>query len=188
MTSDRDRLLAFLRERSYREGSFRLSSGGTSTYYVDAKLTTYDPRGFELIGRVLFDRLVELHIEVDAVGGLTMGADPVALAIGVESVRAGRPLRVFSVRKEPKAHGAGKLIEGVFQSGDRVIVIDDVVTTGASTLKAITGIREEGGVPVASLCLVDRLEGGRAAIEREGLRFEPIFTIEDLRAEARSAR
>ncbi|MBI1852966.1 MAG: orotate phosphoribosyltransferase [Planctomycetes bacterium] len=179
---ERDRLLAFLRERSYREGTFRLSSGATSNFYIDCKLTTYDPRGFEMIGRVMHAQLVALGLRVDGVGGLTMGADPIALAIGVESVRSGRPLRVFSVRKDAKSHGTKKLVEGVFEKGDRVLVIDDVITTGSSTLKAIAGIREEGGDPIAAFCLVDRLEGGRAAIEKEGVAFHPVFTIEDVRA------
>ncbi|MBI1852963.1 MAG: hypothetical protein HYR85_21690 [Planctomycetes bacterium] len=134
------RLLAFLRERSYREGTFRLSSGATSSFYIDCKLTTYDPRGFEMIGRVMHAQLVALGLRVDGVGGLTMGPDPIALAIGVESVRSGRPLRVFSVRKDAKSHGTKKLVEG-----------------------------------------------GRAAVEKEGVAFHPVFTIDDLRASARRA-
>lgn len=166
--SDHDRLLALLAERSARRGHFTLASGRQSTLYIDARLTTMSPDGLALIGPLALAALVESAWAVDAVGGLTLGADPVSYAIAYASALEGRPLRAFTVRKEAKAHGTGRLIEGPFREGDRVAVIEDVITTGGSALRAVDAIRAAGGVVAGVLALVDREEGGREALEAAG--------------------
>ena len=163
------RLVALLAERSARRGQFTLSSGRQSTLYVDARLTTMSPDGLALIGPAALDALDRAGWAVDAVGGLTLGADPVSYAIAYASQLAGRPLRAFTVRKEAKAHGTGRLIEGPFREGDRVVVVEDVVTTGGSALRAAAAVRAAGGTVAGVLAVVDREEGGREAIEAEGL-------------------
>ncbi|HVV70457.1 MAG TPA: orotate phosphoribosyltransferase [Verrucomicrobiae bacterium] len=166
----KERLLALLKKQSVFHGDFVLSSGARSNVYVDCKLTTLDPTGACLAGEVMFslirDYAKEHGLKLDAVGGLTMGADPLALAIGIESVRSehGPRLQVFSVRKSPKAHGQNKLIEGNFQPGNRVVVLDDVITRGESTLKAIEAVEQSGGHVDLVVALVDREEGGRQKI------------------------
>ena len=165
----RDRLVALLAERSARRGTFTLASGRQSTLYIDARLTTMSPEGLSIIGPLGFERIEQLGWEVDSVGGLTLGADPISYAISYASAGTPRPLRAFNVRKEAKTHGTGKLIEGPFRAGDSVAVIEDVITTGGSALKAVEALRAAGGRPRGVLALVDREEGGREAIEREGL-------------------
>jgi orotate phosphoribosyltransferase len=167
--SDHDRLLALLAERSARRGRFTLASGRQSTLYIDARLTTMSPDGLALIGPLALTALRESGWTLDAVGGLTLGADPVSYAIAYASALAGSPLRAFTVRKEAKAHGTGRLIEGPFREGDHVAVIEDVITTGGSALRAIESIRAAGGIVSGVLALVDREEGGREAIEGAGL-------------------
>lgn len=179
-------LLSILKEKSVCEGSFTLASGAQSDLYVDAKLTTLDPRGAHLVGEVGW-RLVEetaqrLGVHVDAIGGLTMGADPIALSIGIAAFNhnpSAAP-QTFAVRKTPKSHGRNKLIEGNFSSGDSVVVVDDVITTGGSTLKAIAAVEASGGKVAFVLVLVDREEGGRQAIEQGGHKVVSIFTREDV--------
>ena len=127
------------------------------------------PDGLALIGPLAFDAIEASAWEVDAVGGLTLGADPVTYAIAYASALANRPLRAFTVRKEAKAHGTGRLIEGPFRSGDRVAVIEDVITTGGSALRATEAVRSAGGIVAGVLALVDREEGGREALEAAGL-------------------
>jgi orotate phosphoribosyltransferase len=166
---DHDRLLTLLAERSARRGQFTLASGRQSTLYIDARLTTMSPDGLALIGPLAFTRLCESGWNVDAVGGLTLGADPVSYAIAYASARAQRPLRAFTVRKEAKTHGTARLIEGPFRRDDRVAVVEDVITTGGSALRAVDAVRAAGGVVVGVLALVDREEGGREALERAGL-------------------
>src|SRR5262245_14460229 len=151
VTEAKQRLLTILKTKSVFHGDFVLASGQRSNYYVDCRLTTLDPEGATLVGQVLYS-LIEDHIaqtgaRVDAVGGLTMGADPISLAIGMRSFqrRPDAPFKCFVVRKEPKGHGQGKQIEGNFASGDSVVVIDDVVTKGDSTLKAVEAVEKEGG-------------------------------------------
>jgi orotate phosphoribosyltransferase len=161
-------LVNLLAELSARRGEFTLTSGRRSSLYIDARLTTMSPEGLATIGPLGLSTLRQLKWPVDAVGGLTLGADPVAYAISYASALAGTPLRAFSVRKEPKAHGAGKQIEGPFQKGDRVAVIEDVITTGGSALIAIRAVREAGGEVIGVMALVDREEGGREAIEAQG--------------------
>ncbi|HEY0969627.1 MAG TPA: orotate phosphoribosyltransferase [Gemmatimonadales bacterium] len=160
-----DRLVALLAARSARRGQFTLASGRQSDLYIDARLTTMSPDGLALIGPAALAAIERTGWEVDAVGGLTLGADPVSYAVAYASALAGRPLRAFTVRKEAKAHGTGRLIEGPFREGDRVAVVEDVITTGGSALRAVEAIRAAGGTPLGVLALVDREEGGREAIE-----------------------
>jgi orotate phosphoribosyltransferase len=166
---DHNRLLTLLAERSARRGHFTLASGRQSTLYIDARLTTMSPDGLALIGPLGMSALATAGWYVDAVGGLTLGADPVSYAIAYASALAGTPIRAFTVRKEAKAHGTGRLIEGPFRDGDRVAVIEDVITTGGSALRAVEAIRAAGGTVVGVLALVDREEGGRQALESAGL-------------------
>ena len=163
------RLVALLAERSARRGDFTLASGRRSTLYVDARLTTMSPDGLALIGPTALDAIARAGWDVDAVGGLTLGADPVSYAIAYASALAGRPVRAFTVRKEAKQHGTGRLIEGPFRSGDRGLVVEDGITTGGSALRAVEAIRAAGGTVVGVLAVVDREEGGREAIEGAGL-------------------
>src|SRR5438270_10499085 len=138
--SDHDRLVTLLAERSARRGNFTLASGRQSTLYIDARLTTMSPDGLALIGPLGFQALRASGWAVSAVGGLTLGADPVSYAVAYASAVAGAPLRAFTVRKEPKTHGTGRLIEGPFVSGDRVAVVEDVITTGAAALRAAAAV------------------------------------------------
>ncbi|HEX5830768.1 MAG TPA: orotate phosphoribosyltransferase [Gemmatimonadaceae bacterium] len=167
--SPHERLLTLLAERSARKGSFTLASGRQSSLYIDARLTTMSPDGMALIGPLGLAAIVDASWRPDAIGGLTLGADPVSYAIAYASELAGTPLRAFTVRKEAKQHGTGRLIEGPFREGDRVVVVEDVITTGGSALRAVEAVRAAGGTPVGVLAVVDRDEGGRGAIEQRGL-------------------
>jgi orotate phosphoribosyltransferase len=171
---DHDRLLTLLAERSARRGNFTLASGRQSTLYIDARLTTMSPDGLALIGPLAVSALDAAGWKVDAVGGLTLGADPVSYAIAYASALAGAPIRAFTVRKEAKAHGTGRLIEGPFREGDRVAVVEDVITTGGSALRAVQAVRNAGGQVAGILALVDREEGGREALEGAGL---PVISL-----------
>ena len=167
-------------------GDFKLSSGGRSRYYVDCRLTTLDPRGAWLVGQVMHRLIREQEaargVRVAAVGGLTLGADPVALATGIASYlhHEAPPLQVFSVRKAPKEHGQTRRIEGNFHQGDSVVVVDDVVTRGDSTLSAIQAVENEGGRVAFVAVLVDRQEGGRERIEQLGHAVCPVFRRDEL--------
>lgn len=167
--TDQDRLLRLLADRSARHGSFTLASGKQSTLYIDARLTTMSPDGLVLVGALGLAAIRASGWRVEAVGGLTLGADPVSYAIAYASAGTSAPLRAFTVRKEAKAHGAGKLIEGPFRAGDHVVVIEDVITSGGSALRAIDAVRSAGGTVVGVLALVDREEGGRDAIAASGV-------------------
>jgi len=175
-------LLQLLKQKSVFHGDFVLVSGARSKVYVDCKLTTLDPTGAILAGEVMYNVICryadERGINLDAVGGLTMGADPLALAIGMHSIRfkGARALQVFSVRKSPKAHGQNKLIEGNFRTGDRVVVLDDVITRGESTLKAIEAVEQSGGKVQFVAVLVDREEGGRQKIVERGYQVVSVFS------------
>jgi len=161
----RSALLELLADRSAKRGNFTLSSGRQSSLYIDARLTTMSPEGLALIGALGLAALQRSGWEVDAVGGLTLGADPIAYAISYASASTAQPLRAFTVRKEAKTHGTGKLIEGPFRAGDRVVVIEDVITTGGSALRAVDAVTDAGGSVLGVLALVDREEGGREALE-----------------------
>lgn len=172
-------LLALLAHRSARRGHFTLASGRQSTLYIDARLTTMSPEGLALIGPLGLDALISSGWNADAVGGLTLGADPMTYAIAYASANTAKPLRAFTVRKEAKTHGTGRLIEGPFQEGDRVAVIEDVITTGGSALRAAAAIQAAGGIVVGVLALVDRGEGGREALVAAGF---PVVSLTDAMA------
>jgi len=174
--TDLARLTTLLATRSAKRGDFVLASGRRSDLYVDCRLTTMDPEGLSLIGPLGLDAIARAGWPASAIGGLTLGADPVSYAIAYASALAGRPVRAFTVRKEAKAHGTGKLIEGPFVAGDRVVVIEDVITTGGSALKAIEAVRAHGGEVVGVLSVVDREEGGREAIAATGVEVQALVT------------
>jgi orotate phosphoribosyltransferase len=182
----RAKLRSLLQAKSVFRGDFVLASGARSTYYIDCRLTTLDPEGAWLVGQVMHSVIraeaSALDIQIDAVGGLTMGADPVALAVGMYSfsVKDSPSLRPFVVRKAPKAHGQSKLIEGGFRPGDLVVVVDDVVTRGESSISAINAVVKEGGRVAFVAVLVDRQEGGRQKIEAMGYRVVCAFQRDDL--------
>ena len=182
--TNHERLLSMLAERSARRGQFTLASGRTSSLYIDARLTTMSPDGLALIGPLGLEAIRDAGWQPDAVGGLTLGADPIAYAIAyasaVERADATTPLRAFTVRKEAKQHGTGRLIEGPYREGDRVVVIEDVVTTGGSALRAVEAVRAAGGSVLGVLALVDREEGGREALERAGLVVRALALASDI--------
>lgn len=178
--SERARLAQLLTERSVRRGDFVLASGARSTYYVDCRTTTTSAEGQFLVGQLGWELLRASGLEPVAVGGLTMGADPVAYAIAHTSWGSGDPVDAFSVRKQPKDHGTGKRIEGNFAAGRRVVVIEDVITSGGSALQACEAVEAEGGKVLGVLAVLDRESGGKEAIEARGYRVLTLFRISEL--------
>jgi orotate phosphoribosyltransferase len=181
LPDDRARLLELLRQLSFERRQVVLASGKVSDFYVDCKRTALTAEGHVLIGRCLLAEVLQVQPRVAGVGGLTLGADPISSAIALTSFLEGHPVDAFIVRKEPKGHGTGQWIEGrkTLPDGSRVIVIEDVVTTGGSALKAIERCRAERLQVVSCLALVDRLEGGREAIEASGVPLRTLFTRKD---------
>ena len=184
MSSARDQLLKLLATNSFRLGEFTLSSGAKSDYYIDCRTTTLHARGAELTGRVFLDLIQQQGWKPQAVGGLTMGADPIVVATSVISSQAGAPIHGFLVRKAEKAHGMGRRVEGFQEKGARVVIVDDVCTTGGSTIQAIEAAREFGFNIDGVACLVERLEaGGRPAVEKAAAPapFISVFTSNDVK-------
>jgi len=175
-------LKQLLVERSVKRGNFILASGKQSDIYVDARLTTMSPEGMLVIGSLGLAAISSRGWKPESIGGLTMGADPVTFAISHTSAIQKSPIRAFSVRKEAKAHGTGNRIEGPFQKGDRVVVIEDVITTGKSALQAIDAIEDSGGEILGVLAIVDRQDGGREAIHGRGHDVIALTTIDELKA------
>ena len=185
-------LLDLLARISFRLGQFKLSSGGTSDYYVDCRTTTLHAEGGRLTGHAILELLEQNGIDAEAVGGLTLGADPIVSNVATASAwRAltnpgAQLLHGFLVRKAEKAHGTGRRIEGFNRAGARVVIVDDVCTTGASTINAIEAVREAGMTVAAVVCIVEREEAnGRPAVEAAagGAPFLRLFTANDVRAE-----
>jgi orotate phosphoribosyltransferase len=179
---DYDSLLTLLAERSARRGHFTLSSGRESTLYIDARLTTMSPDGLALIGPVALSALRNTTWRIDAVGGLTLGADPISYAIAYASATTDQPVRAFTVRKEAKTYGTGQRIEGPFHEGDHVVVIEDVITTGSSALRAVEAVQNAGGMVVGILALVDREEGGKEALLAAGFSVLTLVRATDILA------
>ncbi|MDL1964107.1 MAG: orotate phosphoribosyltransferase [Deltaproteobacteria bacterium] len=164
--------------------SFQLTSGKKSCFYFNMKKVTYFPEGEVLIGQVVYDKIQELNLKPKAIGGLTMGADPIAIVASFTSFLRDNPIEAFSIRKEPKAHGMRLQIEGNIESGDSVIIVDDVVTTGKSTMQAIDITRKHGVNILCAIILIDRCEeNGRQNIESKGIKVYSIFTIHDFELE-----
>jgi orotate phosphoribosyltransferase len=184
MASARDELLELLATRSFRLGEFTLSSGGKSDYYIDCRTTTLNAYGAELTGRVFLELIQQQGWQPQAVGGLTLGADPIVVATSVISSQMGAPIHGFLVRKAEKAHGMGRRVEGFQERGARVVIVDDVCTTGGSTIQAIEAAREFGFNIAGVACLVERLEaGGRPAVEKAAAPapFISVFTSNDVK-------
>jgi orotate phosphoribosyltransferase len=182
MSTARQELLKLLAQKSFRLGEFKLSSGGTSDYYIDCRTTTLDARGAQLVGEVFLDEMRGQGWHADAIGGLTMGADPIVVAVAVIS----GTLNGFLVRKAEKQHGTGQRIEGFHEKGARVVIVDDVCTTGSSTVQAIEAAREFGFKVVGVMCLVEREDAkGRPNVEKAAAPapFISIFTANDVRKE-----
>ena len=181
LSSPHEQLCRLLADRSFRLGDFQLTSGRRTDYYIDCRTTTMHAKGQVLLGKVGLDSIRATGLNPDAIGGLTMGADPLAYAIAGESWRSRDPIHAFSVRKQVKQHGKGRLIEGCFEPGARVIIVEDVITTGGSALEACEAVNHARGEVLGVLGLVDREEGGRAALENAGLKTIVLYTASDLR-------
>jgi len=182
MPSPRQDLLRLLAHKSFRLGEFKLSSGGTSDYYIDCRTTTLDAKGARLTGEVFSDEIRQRGWKPQAIGGLTLGADPIVTAVSVVSGE----LHGFLVRKAEKQHGTGQRIEGFREKGARVVIVDDVCTTGASTVQAIDAAREFGFEVVGVMCLIEREDAkGRPNVEKAAgpAPFVSIFTANEVRKE-----
>jgi orotate phosphoribosyltransferase len=186
--TDREQLSAVLVKRSVRLGDFTLASGAKSSYYIDARTTTMSAEGQLLVGLVAHRVIRESRLDPTHVGGLTLGADPVAYAIAHRSALEGRPIDAFTVRKQAKGHGTGQRIEGGLPAGSRCVIVEDTITTGRSTLEAVEAVRSGGAQVVGVFALVNRSTEAAALYRAEGLPFLSVFTGEELLASAVQSR
>lgn len=181
--NDKDTIISLIKERSFKKTdtpSFRLSSGKMSCYYFNMKKITLSPDGSVLIGRLMYEKIQELNLKPKGIGGLMHGADPIAVATSLTSSLRNNPIQAFAIRPKPKKHGLQLQIEGNVEKGDKVIIIDDVVTTGGSTIEAIKIARNHGLEIIGVIVLLDRCEeNGKQNIEAEGVTVHPILTIQD---------
>ena len=180
MEKERKRLLEIIRTKSVKYGDFTLVSGRKSSYYIDGKMTSFDPEGAYLTGRLMLEEIRKLPGKVDSAGGPVIGADPIVTGIGIAGHLQNDHIRVFVVRKKTKEHGMQKLIEGNFQKGDRVVIVEDVITTGGSIFQAIEAVEESGGTVEAVIVVVDRQQGGRENMQKRGYNFLSLFRIDDI--------
>ncbi len=178
MQDYRNRLLELIKKHALMIGKFILSSGKKSNYYLDERMVTLSGEGAYLTAKVILDMLKD--VEFDAIGGMTLAADPIIGAVIAISYANGKPINGFIVRKEPKGHGTGKQIEGPISEGLKVVIVDGTMTTGASIIKSIEAIENEGCKVVKVITLIDRQEGGREALENKGYDFDTVFTRDDL--------
>ncbi|RUM61106.1 MAG: orotate phosphoribosyltransferase [Persephonella sp.] len=177
----REKLKKLILERALKVADkpiFKLSSGKLSTYYIDLRTITLDPEGGYIIGNLIYEKIKDT--EVSAIGGLTLGADPIAYATSLTAYLNKRYIKPFVVRKEPKKYGTGKQIEGNLSEGEKVFIVDDVITTGGSALKAARVAKENNLDVLGIIAIVDREEGGEENIRKEGFEFYPIFKISEL--------
>jgi orotate phosphoribosyltransferase len=182
MMEEEKRLLRLLKSLSYEEGDFLLASGRRSTFYIDCKETTLNPEGMYLVGHLMYKRVLDIP-GIEAVGGVSIGGDPLVCSTVLASYALRLPIPGFFIRKEPKGHGKNLWLEGAknLRKGMTVLILEDVVTTGGSSLKAIEVTEKEGFRVKGIIALLDRLDGGRTAIESKGYHFESIFTLNDLK-------
>jgi orotate phosphoribosyltransferase len=176
----KDPLFNLLYKKSFRQSEnpiYKLTSGQMSRFYIDCKNVSLDAEGAFLIGEAIFNKIESLP--VDGVGGMTLGADPIATAVSLISFIKKKPIPAFIVRKEPKQHGSARQVEGTLPIGAKLVVVEDVVTTAGSTLRTINVLRAEGYHVLKVVALIDRLEGGSEKIEAYGIPFEPLYTIND---------
>jgi len=178
LEADKAKLLELIKRDAFKTGEFTLASGAKSNYYIDGRLLTLSSDGAHILARVIL-AMIEGD-EIDAVGGMTMGADPIIGAVLAIADASGRALSGFICRKERKGHGTGRLVEGNLAAGDKVLMVEDVVTSGGSTLRAIHDVEELGGKIVRVIAMVDRLSGAAGAFAERGYNFTPIFTVRDL--------
>ncbi len=178
------KLAHWVKKLSYREGDFTLASGKKSTFYIDLKATTLHPEGARLVGALAVEEAKRAGLEIEGVGGLTLGADPIATAVSLAALERGEFWPAFIVRKEPKDHGTARYIEGTenLKPGARLLIVEDVVTTGGSSVKAIERVREAGYVAAAVVTIVDREQGGEAAFAAIGVPMIRLLTLADVRA------
>lgn len=180
--NDRQRLKEILLEKSYRKGTFTLTSGKTSDFYIDGKQTTLSAEGAYLCGKLLHELLEKSSVPIDAVGGMTLGADPLVTAVSIASYLADKPIPAFIVRKEAKGHGTGNYIEGLknMPEGGTVALLEDVVTTGGTLLKVIDRVEAAGFKVGLIATVVERQEGGTEALAKAGYTLDAVFTREEL--------
>ena len=178
--TDYQSLVQLVAQKSVKRGRFTLASGKISDIYIDVRMTSMSPEGLSQIGPLALQAIRSTGWSVDSIGGMTLGADPIAYAISYASSLYGPPLRAFTVRKDTKLHGTGKLIEGPFFQGDRVVIVEDVITTGTSALRAIETVTNAGGYVQGVLALVDRKEGGREVIERKGYTVISLISVDEI--------
>jgi orotate phosphoribosyltransferase len=180
----REKLLSIILDKSYREGDFTLSSGLKSTFYIDLKATILHPEGAKALGTVVAHWMKKEGLSFEGVGGLTLGADPIVMAVSLGALEQGVVLPATMIRKEPKKHGTSRFIEGVenFKKGDRFLVVEDVVTTGGSAKKAVEILRDEGYVPTYLVTVVDREAGGAEEFKKMGLKYHAIFNLSEIQA------
>ncbi|MDJ0622633.1 MAG: orotate phosphoribosyltransferase [Desulfocapsaceae bacterium] len=180
--SDRLRLKEILLEKSYRKGTFTLTSGKTSDFYIDGKQTTLSAEGAYLCGKLLFELIANSDQQISAVGGMTLGADPIVTAVSIASFLKQQPIPAFIVRKEAKGHGTGNYIEGLgnMEQGSTVALVEDVVTTGGTLLKVIERVEDAGFKVGLVVTLVERQEGGADTLQKSGYPLQALFTRQEL--------
>lgn len=176
---DKQALIELVRQRALKIGTFTLASGKTASYYLDCRLVTLDPQGANLIAAGMLERITKINPAVAAVGGMAIGADPISAAIVTVNGASGGNLRGFMVRKEPKDHGAGRQVEGPVEPGERVVIVEDVITSGGSAIKAVEAARRFGLEVVGVIGIIDRLAGGAEAFAAVGLELQTLLTIRD---------
>ncbi len=178
---EKEKLKALIKERSLKVADkpvFRLSSGKFSKYYIDLKQITFDPEGLYMVGEQVYQMIKPFNPQ--AAGGLTLGADPLAYAVAFISYIKGKPIKPFVVRKEPKEHGTGKQVEGLLKKGDRVVILEDVVTTASSSLKAVKACQRLKLEIIGVFAVVDREEGGEDNLRKEGIKLYSLFKLSEL--------
>lgn len=185
--TDYQSLVQLLAQKSVQRGSFTLASGEKSDIYIDVRMTSMSPEGLSQIGPLGLRAIRATGWQVDSIGGLTLGADPIAYAVSYASTLNPPLLRAFTVRKETKLHGTGKLVEGPFFQGDHVVIVEDVITTGSSALQAIESVTKAGGHVQGVFALVNRNAGGQEAIERKGYSVISLIPLEEIIAASADA-